>query len=89
MADSVVVVTVSGQVGVGKSRVCLEIEIALRAVGCAISWTDADDERAAHEEARAEAEAGWQPFLPGRVIIQEVVTPGNLRDAMKKMGFGA
>jgi pantothenate kinase-related protein Tda10 len=87
MADNVVVVTISGPTGSGKSRVALEIEVALRAAGVAISYADHDDERQAHEEARAEAVGGYQPFLPGRVIIQEVNTPNSLPEVMRKVGY--
>lgn len=82
-----VVVTISGPTGSGKSRVALEIEIALRATGVAISYADLDDERQAHAEAEAEARGGYQPFLPGRVIIQEMNTPNSIPEAMRKVGY--
>ena len=86
-SENVVVVTISGPTGSGKSRVALEIEIALKAVGVAISYADIDDERQAHEEASAEASGSYQPFLPGRVIIQEVNTPNSIPEAMRKIGY--
>ena len=40
-----ITVTVSGPVGSGKSAICGEIEIALRAIGVNVSWPDGDTEK--------------------------------------------
>lgn len=86
MADTVVVVTIFGPTGSGKSRVALEIEVALCAVGVAISYADDDDERQAREEARAEARGFYKPFLPERVIIQEINTPITIAEGFRRLG---
>lgn len=64
-----ITVTVSGPVGSGKSAICGEIEIALRAIGVNVSWPDGDTEkRLTHAE--------WQEaidlYMP-TVIIHEVI----------------
>jgi len=68
---SEVVVTVTGPTGSGKSRIVSEIEIALKAIGVTVRWTDPRDQRAASEEAWAEANGAWHPDLP-TVWLQEI-----------------
>lgn len=43
-----VTITVSGETGSGKSAICGEIEIALKAVGVSVIWKNADREYWAH-----------------------------------------
>lgn len=65
-----VTVTVSGDVGCGKSAICGEIEIALRAIGIDVHWDDAGEKRMTH--------ADWQQALDlyrPRVRIVERCTP--------------
>lgn len=50
-----ITVTVSGPVGIGKSAICGEIEIALRAIGVCVSWDDAGEKNMTH--------ADWQQAL--------------------------
>lgn len=78
-----VVVTVSGPVGSGKSRIAHEIHVALKAVGIEVSFGDLDDARGAEAEAHSEATGGWQPEMP-LVLLQEMVTPASIAD-----GFNA
>lgn len=61
-----VTVTVSGPVGCGKSAICGEIEIALRAIGVPVSWNDEGEKNMTH--------ADWQSALDlykPRVVIRE------------------
>lgn len=83
MSKPTVVVTISGPVGSGKSRIAHEILVALRAAGVQISFGDLDDARGAEAEAHAEATGGYQPDLPV-VLLQEMVTPSSIAD-----GFAA
>ena len=69
MADHVHV-TVAGYTGSGKSRITLEIETALRAIGVAVTWSRSEDERVAHDEAHSEATGGYQPELPAVVLSE-------------------
>ena len=44
-SESHVVITVSGPVGSGKSAICGEIEIAMKAIGVPVEWRDGDAEK--------------------------------------------
>ena len=65
--SNTVTVTVSGPVGSGKSAICGEIEIALRAIGVPVTWDDAGEKNMTH--------ADWQDALdlyrPRVVIIEQ------------------
>jgi len=67
-ACDIVTVTVSGLTGSGKSAVCGEIEIALKAIGLVVRWPDGKEEkRLTH--------ADWQSALDlyrPEILIQEV-----------------
>jgi len=69
----IVEVNVCGPVGCGKSAICGEIEIALRAIGVKVSWPDGDDEkRLTH--------ADWQSALDlydPTVVIREIIQKPN------------
>ena len=45
MSESRVVVTVSGPVGSGKSALCGEIEIAMKAIGVPVEWSAGEAEK--------------------------------------------
>ena len=64
---NIVTVTVSGPVGSGKSAICGEIEIALRAIGVAVTWDDKGEKNMTH--------ADWQCALdlyrPSVVLIEQ------------------
>ena len=66
-----VTVTVSGPVGCGKSAICGEIEIALRAIGVPVTWNDKGEKNMTH--------ADWQTALelygPSVVVVETVVEP--------------
>ena len=68
MTGDIITVTVSGLTGAGKSAVCGEIEIALKAIGLVVHWAGGDEEkRLTH--------ADWQSALDlyaPQVFIQEV-----------------
>ena len=72
MSENVVTVTVSGPTGSGKSAICGEIEIALRAIGVPVTWDDRGERRMTH--------ADWQSALDlyqPSVVIMEVNVPGS------------
>lgn len=50
MDKSDVIVTVSGPVGSGKSAICGEIEIALKAIGVPVVWDDRGEKNATHAD---------------------------------------
>lgn len=67
---SEVTVTVSGRVGSGKSAICGEIEIALRALGVPVTWDDKGEKNMTH--------ADWQDYLDmykPNVVIREAMEP--------------
>ena len=80
-----VIVTASGPTGSGKSRVLMEIEIALKAIGIAVTWTTWKEAREAHSEARSEATGLWQPDWP-EVVLQEINTPIRIGEGMRRIG---
>lgn len=63
-----VTITVSGPVGSGKSAICGEIEIALKAIGVPVRWRDGDSEKRL-------TNADWQEALdlyqPSVVVREE------------------
>jgi Mrp family chromosome partitioning ATPase len=79
-----VTVTVSGPTGSGKSRIALEIEVALKAAGIAVEWSDIDGQRQMEAEAHSEATGGWQPEMP-EVLLQEINTPVSIAKGMAMM----
>jgi deoxyadenosine/deoxycytidine kinase len=66
--SEVITVTISGPVGCGKSAICGEIEIALRAIGVPVRWYDEGEKNMTHSD--------WQTYLemyrPSVVIIEKV-----------------
>lgn len=79
-----VTVTVSGSTGSGKSRLAMEIEIALKAIGVSVEWCEDAQEREARLEAWAEAGGHYQPDLPN-VVLQEINTPIAVADAVRRL----
>jgi Mrp family chromosome partitioning ATPase len=79
-----VTVTVSGPTGSGKSHIALEIEVALRAAGIKVAWSDIDGQRQMEAEAHSEATGGWQPEMP-EVLLQEINTPISIADGMQRL----
>ena len=79
-----VTVTVSGPTGSGKSRIALEIEVALRAAGIKVEWSDIDGQRQMEAEAHAEAHGGYQPELP-EVLLQEINTPISIAEGFRRL----
>lgn len=70
MIRQTVNVTVSGPVGCGKSAVCGEIEIALRAIGVSVVWEGGDAEkRLSHADWTYDLDM-YRPT----VVIREAVT---------------
>lgn len=67
MAD-LIIVTVSGPVGSGKSAICGEIEIALRAIGVAVSWDDKGEKAMTH----ADWASALEMYRPHVVIVEEI-----------------
>jgi len=68
-----VTVTVSGPVGCGKSAICGEIEIALRAIGVPVTWDDDGEKNMTH--------ADWQGALEmykPTVVIRETLEPKRI-----------
>lgn len=70
MSKKLVRVTVSGPVGCGKSAVCGEIEIALRAIGLDVEWHGGGPEK---NMTHADWDSALSMYDP-RVIIEEVVS---------------
>ena len=79
-----VTVTVSGPTGSGKSRVALEIEVALKAAGVKVEWSDVDGLRQMEAEAHSEATGGWQPDMP-EVVLQEINTPITIAEGFRRL----
>ena len=79
-----VIVTVSGPTGSGKSRIALEIEIALKAAGIKVEWSDIDGQRQMEAEAHSEASGGWQPEMPA-VLLQEINTPISISEGSRRI----
>jgi len=74
MAETVIV-TVSGPTGSGKSAICGEIEIAMRAIGVPVTWDDEGEKNMTH--------ADWQSALDlykPSVVIVEKNTPRRALD---------
>ena len=69
MSKNIVRVTVSGPVGCGKSAVCGEIEIALKAIGLDVEWHDGKSEK---RLTAADWDSALSMYDP-RVIIEEVI----------------
>jgi adenylylsulfate kinase-like enzyme len=63
-----VTVSVSGLTGSGKSAICGEIEIALKAIGLVVHWPDGDEEKRATHADWAAALDRYRP----EVLIQEI-----------------
>lgn len=66
---ALITVTVSGPVGCGKSAICGEIEIALRAIGVPVEWRDSlSEKRMTH--------ADWQTpldlYKPNVIIVEQI-----------------
>jgi Mrp family chromosome partitioning ATPase len=78
-----VCVTVSGPTGSGKSRIALEIEVALKAAGITVEWSDIDGQRQMEAEAHSEATGGWQPDVP-EVLLQEINTPITIAEGFRR-----
>lgn len=80
-----VTVTVSGPTGSGKSRLAMEIEIALKALGINVEWCEEAQEREARLEAWAEQSGAWQVALPD-VVLQEINTPISIAEGFRRIG---
>ena len=78
-----VCVTISGPTGSGKSRVALEIEVALKAAGITVEWSDIGGQRQMEAEAHSEATGGWQPDMP-EVLLQEINTPISIAEGFRR-----
>jgi len=65
MAETVTV-TVSGPTGSGKSAICGEIEIALRALGIPVTWNDEGEKRMTH----ADWQSALELYCPNVVIVE-------------------
>jgi len=77
MAEPLVTVTVSAPVGSGKSAVCGEIEIALKAIGVPVTWREGDAEkRLTH--------ADWQQALDLYKPSVVTLTPRSSRWTAKR-----
>ncbi len=67
---SIVMVIVSGETGSGKSAICGEIEIALKAIGLPVIWNDQGEKRMTH--------ADWQSsidlYRPEVKIIEQNIS---------------
>lgn len=70
-----ITVTVTGETGSGKSRIALEIAVALKAAGVTVEWADIGSQRQAEDEAYSELMGGWQPPMPEKVVLAEVNIP--------------
>ena len=79
-----VTVTISGPTGIGKSRIALEIEVALKAAGVRVEWSDIDGQRQMEAEAHSEATGGWQPEMPD-VLLQEINTPITMAEGFRRL----
>lgn len=79
-----VTVTVSGPTGSGKSRLAMEIETALKAIGVNVEWCEAAQERDARLEAWAEQSGSYQPDLPD-VVLQEINTPISMAEGFRRL----
>jgi hypothetical protein len=79
-----VTVTISGPTGSGKSRLGHEIEIALKAIGVKVEWSDPTGEREARLEAWAEAKGSYLPDLP-EVVLQEINTPIAIAEGFRRL----
>uniref|UniRef100_A0A9E8CSX6 Uncharacterized protein n=1 Tax=Bosea sp. NBC_00436 TaxID=2969620 RepID=A0A9E8CSX6_9HYPH len=64
----VVTVTVSAPVGSGKSAICGEIEIALKAIGVPVTWRDGASEK---RLTRADWQGALDLYEPSVVIREE------------------
>ena len=67
-----VMVIVTGATGSGKSAICGEIELALKALGVPVVWRDGEAEKRLNHADYAHDIDLYKP----RVIIQEVNIPG-------------
>ena len=75
----IVTVTVSAPTGSGKSAVCGEIEIALRAIGVPVVWENGNSEkRMTHADWQSALEL-YQPH----VVIVEVNEPRPAKEATR------
>ena len=79
-----VTVTVSGPTGSGKSRLAMEIEIALKVIGVKVEWCEAEQERESRLEAWSEASGGYMPPLPD-VMLQEINTPITIAEGFQRL----
>lgn len=68
-----ITVTVSGPVGSGKSAICGEIEIAMKAIGVPVQWDDEGEKRMTH--------ADWQGAID---MYQPAVTIREVNPAMER-----
>lgn len=66
---SIVSVTVKGPVGSGKSAICGEIEIALRAIGVPVAWVGAQEEK---NMTHADWQSALDLYKPHVVICEEI-----------------
>jgi hypothetical protein len=67
--NSIVTVSVSGEVGCGKSAICGEIEIAMKALGLEVSWEGGDAEKRLTHALWSDALDLYKP----KVVIKEVL----------------
>ena len=76
----IVEVNVCGPVGSGKSAICGEIEIALRAIGVTVSWPDGESEkRLTHADWQMALDL-YRPTVTIHEITQKPIPPGYFGD---------
>lgn len=72
--NNVVKVTVSGPVGCGKSAICGEIEIALRALGIPVTFSEPAKMQSEKNMTHADWDKALDLYKP-QVVISEVIEP--------------
>lgn len=69
---SEVTITVSGEVGSGKSALMIELEIALKALGVPVRWADTDAERYEKNMSSGDAHHDLEMYKPSVVLVEEI-----------------
>lgn len=65
--ETKVTITVSGPVGSGKSAICGEIEIAMKAIGVPVTWNDEGEKNMTH----ADWAQAFELYKPAVVIRED------------------
>ena len=76
----IVEVNVCGPVGSGKSAICGEIEIALRAIGVDVSWPDSESEKRLTDADWHSALEMYRPTVIIHEITQKPIPPRYFGD---------